>query len=543
MDYKYFGVMICCSANGVVRVDRVKRLIDYLSMMDYNLLEICIDDIYKIEDEPYFGYLRGGYTKEELREMDEYAKSKGIKLVPCIQTLAHLTNLVKLPKYWDIVDVNDILLIDEPKTYELIEKMFKSLRNSLSTDVINIGMDEAHMVGLGKYLDKHGYKNRSELLLKHLEKVIDIAKKYGFKAHMWSDMFFRLANGGAYYGEDVEISEAVAKKVPLNVELCYWDYGEICAGDWKNYDLEKQERIYAKMFSEHKKFNREIWFAGGVWNWNGFTPQNKMAQTLMKPAFKQVIKNQVKNVLVTIWGDDGNDCSYFESLPTLYALREYSKGNFDEESIKNGFKEIFNYSFDDFMLLDIPNFNSGNPEGLKRESATKTLLYNDCFLGWKDNYIQKLQPIDFVKRSEILKNAEERVGEFKYIFECASALCYALDKKATLGVRTRKAYREKNITQLEKIIDDYSETAKRIDYFRIKFRELWFKEYKANGWEIQQYRLGGLVSRLLDCRDRLLDYLKGKIDCIEELEEEILPYGDNALQHNAFCGLISVNNI
>ena len=49
------------------------------------------------------------------------------------------------------------------------------------------------MVGLGRYLDKHGYVNRFELLLKHLNKVCEIAQKYGFKPMMWVDMFFNFA--------------------------------------------------------------------------------------------------------------------------------------------------------------------------------------------------------------------------------------------------------------------------------------------------------------------------------------------------------------
>ena len=85
--YKNFGVLICCASNGVMKVERVKELIDILRKMGYNLLELCLDDMFKIPDEPYFGYLRGGYTGEELREMDAYAKARGIELVPAIQTL------------------------------------------------------------------------------------------------------------------------------------------------------------------------------------------------------------------------------------------------------------------------------------------------------------------------------------------------------------------------------------------------------------------------------------------------------------------------
>jgi hypothetical protein len=47
---------------------------------------------------------------------------------------------------------------------------------------INIGMDEAHLVGRGKYQDLHGYCDRTELLVRHLEKVAQIAEKYGLNS-------------------------------------------------------------------------------------------------------------------------------------------------------------------------------------------------------------------------------------------------------------------------------------------------------------------------------------------------------------------------
>ena len=77
---------------------------------------------------------------------------------------------------------------------------------------INIGMDEAHMVGLGKYLDKHGFTDRISLLSEHLRRVLSIAKKYGFRPMMWSDMFFRLAGGGVYGTEGKnELPENVSR--------------------------------------------------------------------------------------------------------------------------------------------------------------------------------------------------------------------------------------------------------------------------------------------------------------------------------------------
>jgi len=65
MNYEYFGVMIDCSRNGVMKPKQVMRFIDALAKMGYNMLELYTEDTYEVEGEPYFGYLRGRYTGKE----------------------------------------------------------------------------------------------------------------------------------------------------------------------------------------------------------------------------------------------------------------------------------------------------------------------------------------------------------------------------------------------------------------------------------------------------------------------------------------------
>ena len=125
--FEKFGVMIDCSRNAVMTVNSFKKMVDILSDLGYNTIRLYTEDTYEVDDEPYFGYLRGRYTKEELKEMDGYAKSKGIELIPCIQTLAHLGTLFKYEEYKPINDIDNILLVENERTYTLIENMFKTI--------------------------------------------------------------------------------------------------------------------------------------------------------------------------------------------------------------------------------------------------------------------------------------------------------------------------------------------------------------------------------------------------------------------------------
>ncbi len=533
MAYKNFGALICCASNGVMKVERVKDLIDHLAKMGYNLLELCIDDMYKIESEPYFGYLRGGYTKEEIREMDAYAISRGVELVPVAQTLAHLTNLVKLPHYADIVDIDDILLIDEPKTYELIDKMFSSLAQSFTSRKVNIGFDEAFRVGLGKHLDKHGYQDRITLLERHLKKVLEIAKKYGFQVHMWSDMFFRLVNHGNYcYDEkDRTIADNIRDRVPEDVQICYWDY------------YTDDEAEYSKMMSAHKQFERELWFAGGAWSWNGFAPQNGFSLRSLRASMNQAREHGIPNILITMWGDNGHDCSYFSMLPSLYAARQFADGVTDMEVIKQGFQDTFQVAFDDFMLLDLPTKNSKNPNADRPDNSSKSLLYNDCFLGLKDYALAQVEHIPYSDYARQLLETGKRMGEYAYLFENLAALCMALDVKAELGLRTRTAYKAGDNETLRTLITDYREAEQRVLQFRNTLRRVWMTDNKPYGWDIQEMRLGALRARLLDGAQRLQEYLDGECDRIPELEETLLPYAPWETQFNSYRDFVTVSQL
>jgi N-acetyl-beta-hexosaminidase len=132
-----------------------------------------------LEGEPYFGYHRGRYTADELREIDDYASQLGIEMIACIQTLGHLEQILRWGVYGKVKDTSSVLLVGEEKTYELIEKMISHFADVYRSKRIHIGMDETHDLGRGRYLDLFGYKRGFDIFNEHLARVTQICKKYG----------------------------------------------------------------------------------------------------------------------------------------------------------------------------------------------------------------------------------------------------------------------------------------------------------------------------------------------------------------------------
>ena len=67
--------MFDCSRNGVLKMETVKRYIEYLALLGMNDLLLYTEDTYEIPEYPHFGALRGRYTKEEIHAMEQYAEN------------------------------------------------------------------------------------------------------------------------------------------------------------------------------------------------------------------------------------------------------------------------------------------------------------------------------------------------------------------------------------------------------------------------------------------------------------------------------------
>lgn len=510
MAYKTLGVMLDCSRNAVMRPEKVKQFAKLIRDMGYTMLQLYTEDTYQIEGEPFFGYMRGRYSQDELRDIDAYCRSIGIELVPCIQVLAHLNQLKQWPAYQGLFDCHDILMVGEEAVYELIEKMFVTLKKCFTSRTVNIGMDEAHFLGRGKYQDKHGYREHIELFLEHLERVKVIADKHGFSIMMWSDMFIRIHNDGQYEAcnGDVKLPQETIDRVPEGVELIYWCYNS------------KSEKHYDDLLRAHARFHNPIGFAGGVHTWTGYAPNLRISMDATEAAMRSIQPYELNTVLVTLWGDNGNDCSYFTSLPVLFAAAKMAEGYFDREIIAQEFAEKYGYTFEEFMNLELANITKDEPSHYHNPS--KYLLFNDPFLGIYDFTVCEDLAKRYEESAHVLKMSVNG-RTYDYLFDMHKKLLDVLTCKADLGARIRRAYQKNDRNELQRIVEqDFSYIHQALQLFGDAFRRVWLCENKPFGLEVQEQRLGGLMYRMKTCEERLKAYLAGEADAIEELEETSL---------------------
>lgn len=512
------GAMIDASRNAVPTVEAVKRMMDKLAMLGMNLLMLYTEDTYEVPGQPYFGYLRGRYSRTELRELDDYAYSLGIELVPCIQTLGHMEQFLQWSGNYALRDQNDILLIDQPETYRLIEDAIAGLRSCLRAGRVHIGMDEAHGVGLGAYHAAHGEVDRFALLSRHLQKVCAICEKYDLHPMMWSDMFFRLGSKqNAYYDPEIVIPDEVIRMIP-NVDMVYWDY------------YHNDQSFYDHMLEQHARMGRTA-FAGGVWAWSGFLPHVKKTRSTMPPALRACAAHRVDTVFATLWGDDGaetNALLAFNQLP-IFSEACWQGENVPEEEIARlgeqltGVPDAAFRAFGEFYPTDAEEYRPG-----------KGFIW--CDLLYPLMHYPLPEPLsDTIAR---FRNAEAVLRAFPDHIEAVfAALCFRVAaEKADIIRELRARYLAKDQPYLQHLAQErIPALLEQYHQLMLTHRALWERDNKRNGWEVLALRYGAVTGRIQDVQDALRRYLNGTLETLCELDEEPL-YANRAayLNYSAF---------
>ena len=519
------GMMFDCSRNGVLNVKTIEGMLRKLALLGHNVFMLYMEDVYELPDQPYFGYMRGRYTQEELRHVDDYAYQLGIEVIPCIQTLAHLNEFLRWPvaaaKY---LDLDDILLVGSPEVKSLIEQMMSHLSQCFRSNKIHVGMDEAYHVGRGRYLDDNGYSPKITIMQEHLKLVREIAKSFNKEIIIWDDMFFRT------YGRDSELTQVDVD----DVNVMYWDY---YGDDIDHYRKELKQRL---------ALTPNTMFAGGAWRWIGYVPHHTKTLMTTIPALTACKELGIKDVITTSWSDDGCEAPVYHYLfgTVLFAELDYQV-EFDMEVFKEKLAFISELSYEQQMWMDridLPNVKSANPI----TNVSKYALYQDPMSGIFDYHLKN---VDLTEHFNEVRNNLQKIQthneEIRLLVEMYQSFVEVLALKWNLGLEIRKAYEQCHTSKLEDIAThQIPSLIKELKVFKSKHEALWMQTLKPQGYEIIDLRLGGVLSRLKTTKGTLIKYINGEITEIPMLEEVLLPYyyrNDGLLSFNQYKFMASAS--
>jgi len=498
------GIMLDVSRNAVMKPEHVERWLRRMALMGGNLFQLYSEDTYEIPGEPRFGFQRGRYSQAELKRLDATCRRLGIELVGCIQTLAHLEQILRWPEYRDICDYESVLLEGEPRTYALIGKMLDVIGSSISSRRIHIGMDEAWALGRGKHLDRHGATSKFDILTNHLARVEKMCRERGLQPMVWSDMWFRLGSESHdYYDPKSVIPPAVAAAIPKDLTLVYWDYYHADVG------------FYRDMIARHRALGRPVSLASGIHTWGRLWYEHPETVAKAGPCIDAARSEGLEELLFTMWGDDGAACDFDSALAGLAWCTDRcfapARG---EAQVPARFRAVC--SADWAAVAGIGELGNGR---------FCQALWDDPIIGIiangglpKDQQWEQLGHTVAAIRDRLDVHAVETGGGD---LAHARRLADVLARKIALRARLAAAYAAHDRAGLQAVRDGALALAPLVEDLAASWRRGWMRRNKPQGFEVIQLRMAQQAERHRELARRLDELLTGVVDAIPELDERV----------------------
>lgn len=504
------GIILDASYEGMLTVSSIKEYIDYMAAMGLNLLMLYTEDTYEVKKYPQMGYQRGRYTKEEFAEIDAYARSMGVELIGCIQTLGHMKQVMKWADFADIAESPTLLLPGEEKTYEFIEECIKTISQNISSRRIHVGLDEAFGLCEGKYKALHGPCDPLAVYTDHVCRVYEICKKYGLSPMMWSDCFFRFCMKNPGYGIQYSATEPIRPeilaKVPSGMEMVYWEYEE------------QDENAYDAIIQAHAPLGGNCIMATAAWCWDGQLPYADYIFKTQTAALRAAIKNGLQTAFATHWTAGAKAGDYFWTLPTLalYGQYGYEGADTSEEGIGKLLKSCTDMDLSVVRLFDVYH------------SPKRFMFYEG------EKYLNCPVLINTVGRTDnpakVFMAASEAVRAYKsekwgVLYSFAADLLKLVSIKAELLNRLQPAYAAGERAYLEMAANDLvPQTITLLKSLRLQVQNRWLSVQKPFGFGALNAYYGAAIAEMEYTEKRLSDFVSGKIPVLEELMQENLGF-------------------
>lgn len=513
------GVMPDLSFGSPLNVKGLCKFLDQMAVVGLNMMLLYIEDLYEMPNRPYFGHLRGRYSPEELRAIDDYAFAYGIEVIPCMQTLGHMAQYLKWPEAEDVKETHIELNVDKEETYRFIEEMMIATTSPLRSRRIHVGLDEVWTLGRSpESLKKYGLRSQEELFLNHLEKVAAIADRLGLQPMIWNDFIFCLHSTTGYskYQEQTTLSPEIMARFPKNVQLVYWHYGEETRG------------CDEFMIRKNQLFGNDVIFAGGFMSWRSALPDNQFSYTAAEEGLLAAKKCGLREVFTTLWTYSTLGADFADSYLHLqqYAEHTYHE-TVSEEHLAARFEACTGASYEAFMQTSqFGNIMDGReyPKDMVRYHGQK-YLWQDVLLGEYEDFLYQ-EPISGhyeQMTSYYAALCEKKDDWFDFYDRCRSMFHY-MTLKTYIAENLKKHYDAGDRKFLVKCeLELFPELYRRILTLHNIYRKLLYTDRKPFGGERLDNRFGSMEARIQTAIYRLHSYNNGEIDSIGELEEARLP--------------------
>jgi hypothetical protein len=306
------GLLLDISRGKVPTLSTLKGVVDFMVGLKLNLLMLYTEHVFRFRRHPLIGKDASPMSAGELRELDEHARRRQVELVPTLQSLGHMHQILKYPRYRKLAESERRWSVSPAleETYELLDDLYSEYLGNFGSPWLNANCDEP--VDLGKGLSKSRAETEgvAAIFAAHVARVQDLAAKHGKKTMIWADFIFE--------------HREVLPLLPKGLLLIDWWYEA-------NHDFER-----VKILREN---GIPFMAAAGTSGWNTLFPRLENALANIRGYAEAAKRHGAAGLIVTEWGDSGHGNLLGNSIYAFAFGAQAAWGSTDLEA--NAFERAF----------------------------------------------------------------------------------------------------------------------------------------------------------------------------------------------------------
>ncbi len=217
------------------------------------------------------------FTKEQVKEIIEYARARHIDVIPNMELYGHLHDLFRLEHYADlsVVPHGGEFIPDDPRVKPLLDDWITQISKLFPSPFFHIGFDETWLL---EYEARKRNKTPEELYLTMLKQTTDIVEKQGKRALVLADMLQKYPS--------------IIPKVSPKIIAVPWHYDPL------------DDKRYEQLLSPFSKSGIPIIVQGAIKNWNWVSPDFEVSFLNTDVLIKAGRKYNAIGFINSGWTDD-----------------------------------------------------------------------------------------------------------------------------------------------------------------------------------------------------------------------------------------------
>ncbi len=273
------GVMLDVSRGKVPTRETLFHLVDLLSHLKYNHLQLYVEHTFAFPRHPEIGAGCDPLTPDDIRALDRYCRERHVELVPNLQSFGHQRRLLSLAQYAHLDEVGWrwTLTPAREETYQLLDELYADYLPNFTSTWFNVDCDETWDLGTGQSKELARQLGKGRLYLRHVLRLRDLAARYGRRIMVWADILL-------HYPE-------LVRELPEDVLLLDWHY-------------EAQDRYPSTELLG--SLGRAYWVCPGTSSWNTLFPRIENALANIRGLVRDGLAHGTSGMLLTDWGDYGH---------------------------------------------------------------------------------------------------------------------------------------------------------------------------------------------------------------------------------------------